>query len=70
MVNGTRIDFGFRKEIKMTCYVFSYRDARGGGTFYGLAPTAEESERRLRSFLRWKRPARRFIITLEQELPA
>ena len=54
----------------MTCYVFSYRDARGGGTFYGLAPTAEEAERRLRSFLRWKRPARRFIITLEQELPA
>lgn len=54
----------------MKCFVFSYRDARGGGRFYGMATTAEEAERRLRSFLRRKRPARKYIITLEQELPA
>lgn len=54
----------------MKYYVFSYRDARGGGTFYGLAATAEEAERRLRSFLHRKRPFRKYTITLEQELPA
>lgn len=70
MAIGTRIDFGFRKEFKMKYFVFSYRDARGGGTFYGLAATAEEAERRLRSFLHRKRPFRKYTITLEQELPA
>ena len=51
-------------------FVFTFRDDRGGGTFYALADTAQEAERRLRSFLNRKRPFRRFTITLEQELPA
>ena len=51
-------------------YVFSYRDARGGGTFHALALTASEAEQRLRRWLNRKRPFRRYTITLEQELPA
>jgi len=51
-------------------FVFSFRDAKGGGTWYGLAASAAEAERRLRSWLNRKRPFRRYTITLEQELPA
>ena len=51
-------------------FVFSFRDDRGGGTFYALAHTAQEAEKRLRSFLHRKRPFRQYTITLEQELPA
>jgi hypothetical protein len=62
---------GLRKELEMEKYfVFSFRDDRGGGTFYALAHTAQEAEKRLRSFLHRKRPFRKYTITLEQELPA
>lgn len=54
----------------MKYYVFTYRDATGGGRRYILAENASDAWKKLRQFLNEHHPFRRYHIRLEHVLPA
>jgi len=51
-------------------YVYIYWDNAGSGRHYILADSEENALKRLKSFLNEHHPFRKFIIKLEQVMPA
>ena len=49
--------------------VLAYTSAHRSGHWYGIAPDAEEAERRLRRYLTRRHPRLTFSITLEETTP-